>query len=255
MNESTKTEPKPTTSTATTDLNNNVDKLASDLDKNLLLTSKESPADLKKDQVAVPIEAAEKPEVTIAEKKAEETVKSGEESKPGNDDDDEQDENETKDEEADGDDEGDEEDDDDEEEEEEEDGEDTEEGNETNDMDEQEQLDQMTSSNINDPGKMFIGGLSGVTTPDNLKKYFEKFGAVTECMIMKDAITKRSRGFGFITFADAISVDKVLEIEKHILDEKTIDPKRAFPRQKHPKVSRIYFIFRVKIVKFVYHWI
>jgi RNA recognition motif-containing protein len=171
------------------------------------------------------------------------TVKSGEESKPGNDDDDEQDENETKDEEADGDDEGDEEDDDDEEEEEDE-GEDTEEGNETNDMDEQEQLDQMTSSNINDPGKMFIGGLSGVTTPDNLKKYFEKFGAVTECMIMKDAITKRSRGFGFITFADAISVDKVLEIEKHILDEKTIDPKRAFPRQKHPKmVTRTKKIF------------
>jgi RNA-binding protein Musashi len=63
-------------------------------------------------------------------------------------------------------------------------------------------------------------------------------------MIMKDAITKRSRGFGFITFADAISVDKVLEIEKHILDEKTIDPKRAFPRQKHPKmVTRTKKIF------------
>lgn len=40
---------------------------------------------------------------------------------------------------------------------------------------------------------MFIGGLSGTTTPDNLKAYFEKFGAVSECMIMKDAITKRSR--------------------------------------------------------------
>ncbi len=40
---------------------------------------------------------------------------------------------------------------------------------------------------------MFIGGLSGQTTPDNLKKYFEQFGPVSECMIMKDAITKRSR--------------------------------------------------------------
>jgi RNA recognition motif-containing protein len=40
---------------------------------------------------------------------------------------------------------------------------------------------------------MFIGGLSGQTTPDNLKKYFEQFGTVSECMIMKDAITKRSR--------------------------------------------------------------
>ncbi len=40
---------------------------------------------------------------------------------------------------------------------------------------------------------MFIGGLSGTTTPENLKTYFEKFGTVSECMIMKDAITKRSR--------------------------------------------------------------
>lgn len=83
---------------------------------------------------------------------------------------------------------------------------------------------------------MFIGGLSGTTTPDNLKNYFEKFGTVSECMIMKDAITKRSRGFGFITFSDPNSVEKVLEVEKHTLDEKAIDPKRAFPRQKHPKM-------------------
>lgn len=101
-----------------------------------------------------------------------------------------------------------------------------------------------TGNNANDPGKMFIGGLSGQTTPDNLKKYFEQFGPVTECMIMKDAITKRSRGFGFITFSDALSVEKVLEVEKHILDEKAIDPKRAFPRQKHPKmVTRTKKIF------------
>jgi len=92
------------------------------------------------------------------------------------------------------------------------------------------------SNSSNDPGKMFIGGLSGQTTPENLKNYFEQFVAVSECMIMKDAMTKRSRGFGFITFADPTSVDKVLEVSKHVLDEKNIDPKRAFPRQKHPKM-------------------
>lgn len=98
-------------------------------------------------------------------------------------------------------------------------------------------MQQINSNNaVNDPGKMFIGGLSGTTTPDNLKNYFEKFGTVSECMIMKDAITKRSRGFGFITFSDPNSVEKVLEVEKHTLDEKAIDPKRAFPRQKHPKM-------------------
>lgn len=103
-------------------------------------------------------------------------------------------------------------------------------------VDPEELIQECTGNSANDPGKMFIGGLSGQTTPDNLKSYFEKFGAVSECMIMKDAITKRSRGFGFITFSDPASVDKVIELEKHILDEKAIDPKRAFPRQKHPKM-------------------
>jgi hypothetical protein len=58
----------------------------------------------------------------------------------------------------------------------------------------------MSAGSQNDPGKMFIGGLSGQTTPENLKKYFEEFGPVAECMIMKDAITKRSRFVLFTNF-------------------------------------------------------
>lgn len=92
--------------------------------------------------------------------------------------------------------------------------------------------------------KMFIGGLSWQTSPENLKNYFTQFGEVLECMIMKDAITKRSRGFGFITFKDANCVEKVLAKEVHTLDEKQIDPKPAYPRQKHPKmVTRTKKIF------------
>lgn len=57
----------------------------------------------------------------------------------------------------------------------------------------EEQYQPASSGQANDPGKMFIGGLSSQTLPENLKNYFEQFGEVTECMIMKDAITKRSR--------------------------------------------------------------
>ncbi|VDN04402.1 unnamed protein product [Thelazia callipaeda] len=91
-----------------------------------------------------------------------------------------------------------------------------------------------TSSN--DPGKMFIGGLSWQTTAEGLRDYFGKFGEVNECMVMRDPATKRARGFGFITFADPASVDKVLAEEQHELDGKKIDPKVAFPKKAQPKM-------------------
>ncbi|XP_031428117.1 RNA-binding protein Musashi homolog 2 isoform X4 [Clupea harengus] len=107
---------------------------------------------------------------------------------------------------------------------------------------------QTTSGNSNDsqhdPGKMFIGGLSWQTSPDSLRDYFSKFGEIRECMVMRDPTTKRSRGFGFVTFADAASVDKVLAQTHHELDSKTIDPKVAFPRRTQPKmVTRTKKIF------------
>ncbi|XP_023389280.1 RNA-binding protein Musashi homolog 2 isoform X5 [Pteropus vampyrus] len=99
---------------------------------------------------------------------------------------------------------------------------------------------QGTSGSANDsqhdPGKMFIGGLSWQTSPDSLRDYFSKFGEIRECMVMRDPTTKRSRGFGFVTFADPASVDKVLGQPHHELDSKTIDPKVAFPRRAQPKV-------------------
>ncbi|XKL68401.1 hypothetical protein PGB90_003892 [Kerria lacca] len=79
---------------------------------------------------------------------------------------------------------------------------------------------------------------------ESLKEYFSKFGEVTEVMVMKDPTTRRSRGFGFVTFAEASSVDKVLAIVMHDLDGKKIDPKVAFPRRAHPKmVTRTKKIF------------
>ncbi|XP_055063899.1 RNA-binding protein Musashi homolog 2a isoform X3 [Paramisgurnus dabryanus] len=107
---------------------------------------------------------------------------------------------------------------------------------------------QVTSGSPNDsqhdPGKMFIGGLSWQTSPDSLRDYFSKFGEIRECMVMRDPTTKRSRGFGFITFADVSSVDKVLAQPHHELDSKTIDPKVAFPRRTQPKmVTRTKKIF------------
>ncbi|KAJ0170090.1 hypothetical protein K1T71_014696 [Dendrolimus kikuchii] len=80
------------------------------------------------------------------------------------------------------------------------------------------------------PSKLFVGGLSWQTSSEKLREYFAMFGAVTDVLIMKDPVTQRSRGFGFITFQEASSVDKVLAVPVHTLDGKRIDPKHATPK-------------------------
>ncbi|KAK3861137.1 hypothetical protein Pcinc_032863 [Petrolisthes cinctipes] len=82
------------------------------------------------------------------------------------------------------------------------------------------------------PNKMFVGGLSWQTTPDKLREYFGSYGTVRDVLIMKDPVTQRSRGFGFITFGDAASVEKVISAGNHVLDGKKIDPKHATPKNK-----------------------
>ena len=77
---------------------------------------------------------------------------------------------------------------------------------------------------------MFIGGLSWNTTAEGLRDYFGKFGEVCECMVMRDPTTKRARGFGFITFVDPNSVEKVLVNNDHELDGKKNRPQSCLPK-------------------------
>ncbi|KAF9917913.1 hypothetical protein BX616_010859, partial [Lobosporangium transversale] len=87
--------------------------------------------------------------------------------------------------------------------------------------------------------KMFIGGLNWETTDESLKTYFSRYGELTDCMVMKDPISNKSRGFGFLTFLDPKHVDDVLK-EDHYLDGKMIDPKRAIPREEQEKTEKIF---------------
>ena len=46
--------------------------------------------------------------------------------------------------------------------------------------------------------------------------------------------TNKSRGFGFVIYADAESVDRALETRMHIIDNKQAEVKRATPRVSSP---------------------
>ncbi|XP_021889938.1 heterogeneous nuclear ribonucleoprotein 1-like [Carica papaya] len=79
------------------------------------------------------------------------------------------------------------------------------------------------------PGKIFIGGLAKDTTLDTFIRHFEKYGEITDSVIMKDRYSGRPRGFGFITFADPSVVDRVIQ-ETHVINGKEVEIKRTIPK-------------------------
>ncbi|XP_077175739.1 heterogeneous nuclear ribonucleoprotein A3 isoform X1 [Paroedura picta] len=79
--------------------------------------------------------------------------------------------------------------------------------------------------------KLFIGGLSFETTDDSLREHFETWGTLTDCVVMRDPQTKRSRGFGFVTYSCVEEVDAAMAARPHKVDGRVVEPKRAVSRE------------------------
>lgn len=79
--------------------------------------------------------------------------------------------------------------------------------------------------------KLFIGGLDYGTSDEGLRDYFSQFGQIVDSVVMKFRDTKRSRGFGFVTYATAAMVDECQARRPHTLDGTKIEVKRATPRE------------------------
>lgn len=75
--------------------------------------------------------------------------------------------------------------------------------------------------------KLFIGSVPYTTTTENLKEYFSQFGAIEDCIVMKDSNTGRSRGFGYVTYSSVEEVDECQNNRPHLLDGRRLDTKRA----------------------------
>eukprot|EP00897_Mesotaenium_endlicherianum_P003041 jgi/Mesen1/2765/ME000170S01873 len=94
-------------------------------------------------------------------------------------------------------------------------------------------------------GKIFIGGLSWETTTEVLTSHFGKYGTITDSVIMKDRQTGHPRGFGFVTFADPLVCDRVVQ-DKHVIDGRTVEAKKSVPREnvgstaRGPKTKKIF---------------
>ena len=79
--------------------------------------------------------------------------------------------------------------------------------------------------------KVFVGGLAWATTDESLRAAFERCGPVTESKVVTDRDTGRSKGFGFVTFADEASCAKAIETMNGAqLDGRTIASTRPRTR-------------------------
>lgn len=81
--------------------------------------------------------------------------------------------------------------------------------------------------------KLFVGGLSWDTNDAGLGQAFERFGEVRDAKVILDRDTGRSRGFGFVTLADADQAKTALrEMDGSTLDGRQIRVNEAQDRRR-----------------------
>ena len=67
--------------------------------------------------------------------------------------------------------------------------------------------------------KLYVGNLSFDTTDQTLQDTFSTYGEVTSATVIKDRDTSRSKGFGFVEFAQDADAQKA----KGAMDGKELD--------------------------------
>lgn len=71
--------------------------------------------------------------------------------------------------------------------------------------------------------KIFVSSLSWNTDENSLSKHFSPVGTIKEAVVIKDRETKRSRGFGFVTFENSDEAQRAIkDLNNSVLDGKTI---------------------------------
>ena len=81
------------------------------------------------------------------------------------------------------------------------------------------------------PKKLFVGGISWGTTEDGLREAFGRFGEIVSATVVTDRDTGRSRGFGFVEFAEDNSATQAIEE----LDGKDLDGRTIRVNEAHDK--------------------
>ncbi|KDP35596.1 hypothetical protein JCGZ_09034 [Jatropha curcas] len=88
--------------------------------------------------------------------------------------------------------------------------------------------------------KLFISGLSRLTTDEKLKEAFSPFGQLVEAKVVVDRASGRSRGFGFVSYTTIEEAEKAREnMNAKYLDGWVIFVDPAKPREQRPPPSPV----------------
>lgn len=76
--------------------------------------------------------------------------------------------------------------------------------------------------------KIFVGGLPYHTTDKSLGDFFEQFGDIEEAVVITDRQTGKSRGYGFVTMADAKAAERACRDPNPIIDGRKANVNLAY---------------------------
>ncbi|AWP11764.1 Macrophage erythroblast attacher [Scophthalmus maximus] len=79
--------------------------------------------------------------------------------------------------------------------------------------------------------KLFVGGLNVDTDSEGLRKHFEQFGTLTDCVVVVNKQLQRSRCFGFVTYSSPEEADAAMGARPHTVDGNVVEVKRAVARE------------------------
>lgn len=82
--------------------------------------------------------------------------------------------------------------------------------------------------------KLFVGGLSWGTTDESLAAAFSQAGTVLSAVVIKDKMTHRSKGFGFVEMTNDDEADSAIEM----WNNQEIDGRRVVVNEARPLEKR-----------------
>lgn len=87
--------------------------------------------------------------------------------------------------------------------------------------------------------RLYVGNLPYTITKARLEEVFSPFGALTECSVISDKFSGRSKGFGFVEFeSDDAARQAIEKLNGTDLDGRNIIVNEARPKEERPMGDR-----------------